>query len=631
MAQKYEEAQTGVYLSALYIYSNVLHMYSLLFKSHQPFQATAPISLFFTSAYHIKIVAAILLSFNSQTLNSIKVVITRYRYHKPTNTPKMEMDPFFAMTEDSVMNYRKSSASENKKPPQPPPLPPPPKSSTSTTDLTDFAEEETTRSSKSKDDDDNTSASQESLDKIWTIMAKLLQEGQIEQTHVSIVQNLIRQNLQSKEKIAKLKNLLQRSAKAQKDSKAEVAGWKSKWEESQAEIKSLHSRIDTLANRPTHYLDLLTDFDSNFDRALLAMEERHQDTGEASVEPPKQEEEDMPQLPPPTENPLLVSQLHDMAKEREKLESLNSALVHRASKLEKQQEELREQLLAIETKCSQLQLELSDRKSQNTHLQMQLKDKTAALLEMQLEIDLVTKASVHANVRANEAAAHYYSHHSAPSVNPHVVAELEAKVTALTEWAMASAASKQLAVERVAELEERLRELHTQLQSVKRRNFDLGQGVADEEPIEGDTDAASDSPDDKPKERRLWKQGSSMVIGAGLTGSHIAQLDDDVVAQMATVSQDELVVLRWKFDLTPSDQDIYFSLFRGHCHNQPEWQNADALIRNKRVIGGGGGDVENAFTTHNACTLVWSNTHSWIRPRTVKFTIEAVVLTEIME
>jgi len=55
------------------------------------------------------------------------------------------------------------------------------------------------------------------LDEAWAVLATLLQNQIIEQKHVSAFQSLIRENYQWKEKVAKLKNLLARSAKVQKD------------------------------------------------------------------------------------------------------------------------------------------------------------------------------------------------------------------------------------------------------------------------------------------------------------------------------------------------------------------------------------------------------------------------------
>ena len=89
----------------------------------------------------------------------------------------------------------------------------------------------------------------------------------------------------------------------------------------------------------------------------------------------------------------------------------------------------------------------------------------------------------------------------------------------------------------------------------------------------------------------------------------------------------ETVILRWKFDITPSDQDIMFSILKGKVDKTMAMdKGTDAVIRNRLVTGGGGGEVQGAFVVQNACTLVWSNTHSWVRPRTVKYSLEALAI-----
>jgi hypothetical protein len=58
---------------------------------------------------------------------------------------------------------------------------------------------------------------QEQLDEAWDTLAVLLQRNMIQQKHVTVFQTLYRENIQGKEKVTKLKNLLARSAKVQKD------------------------------------------------------------------------------------------------------------------------------------------------------------------------------------------------------------------------------------------------------------------------------------------------------------------------------------------------------------------------------------------------------------------------------
>ena len=88
----------------------------------------------------------------------------------------------------------------------------------------------------------------------------------------------------------------------------------------------------------------------------------------------------------------------------------------------------------------------------------------------------------------------------------------------------------------------------------------------------------------------------------------------------------ESVVLRWKFDVTPADLDIHFSVLKGICEDKKKQRVADACFRHRHVQGGGGGDVSGAFAVQNACTLVWSNEMSWVRPRTIKWTVHAVAI-----
>eukprot|EP00592_Proboscia_alata_P018834 CAMPEP_0194420752 /NCGR_PEP_ID=MMETSP0176-20130528/20035_1 /TAXON_ID=216777 /ORGANISM="Proboscia alata, Strain PI-D3" /LENGTH=292 /DNA_ID=CAMNT_0039228535 /DNA_START=108 /DNA_END=983 /DNA_ORIENTATION=- len=108
------------------------------------------------------------------------------------------------------------------------------------------------------------------LENAFASLASLLQTNQISQDSVIVFQNLIRENYQLKEKISKLKNLLQRSAKAQKDSKAETSAVKKELEVSQRDVGVLRDRMELLVNRPSH-LDILADFESQFDRALISL------------------------------------------------------------------------------------------------------------------------------------------------------------------------------------------------------------------------------------------------------------------------------------------------------------------------------------------------------------------------
>ena len=69
-------------------------------------------------------------------------------------------------------------------------------------------------------------------------------------------------------------------------------------------------------------------------------------------------------------------------------------------------------------------------------------EKMASFKEMQMEIDLVTKASMKANVRAAQGEAVAKS----SKTDRQRVSQLEAQVQALKEWALASAEAKRLAI-----------------------------------------------------------------------------------------------------------------------------------------------------------------------------------------
>eukprot|EP00978_Attheya_sp_CCMP212_P043446 scaffold284200_cov48-Attheya_sp.AAC.1 len=94
------------------------------------------------------------------------------------------------------------------------------------------------------------------------------------------------------------------------------------------------------------------------------------------------------------------------------------------------------------------------------------------------------------------------------------------------------------------------------------------------------------------------------------------------------IDTNEVALLRWRFDLTPADMDIVFSILKGNCPDSARQSKADAIIKNRHVTGGGGGDLTGAFAVQGACTLLWSNSTSWVRPRSVKFHVEAYAVLE---
>jgi hypothetical protein len=330
---------------------------------------------------------------------------------------------------------------------------------------------------------------------------------------------------------------------------------------------------------------------------------------------------------------LIQSQLEESKAQCQKLESLNTNLLNRANRLDKLHEEMANQREEMERNMALLTAELRSTKAELDHTLLQQKEYVAKSAEMQMEIDFLTKASLQSNqqlVRVLEQQQRTQHHHSlttnalsSESVKQQQK-EMEAKVTALTEWALASAEAKQLAVEHAKHLEHKVHELMDQLEQ-QRRHLHLEDTSLHTTSTCGKEDYAQGLLAElSSKERKLWSEHSSMVIGAGLEGSYLLEYRTD-----APLHEGELILVRWKFDITPSDMDIYFSVYKGrHLDNKKGWESADPIIKNRRVIGGGGGDIEGAFAVQNACTLVWSNTHSWIRPRTIKFFLEVYAITE---
>ena len=103
------------------------------------------------------------------------------------------------------------------------------------------------------------------LDQANEELAFLLTHGKINQSEVMALQKVLRENVTLKEKVGKLKSLLARSAKAQKEAKAELEGTRRRHEEAVGEVRRLTARVDSLASRPTH-MDLLADFETNVSR-----------------------------------------------------------------------------------------------------------------------------------------------------------------------------------------------------------------------------------------------------------------------------------------------------------------------------------------------------------------------------
>jgi len=244
---------------------------------------------------------------------------------------------------------------------------------------------------------------------------------------------------------------------------------------------------------------------------------------------------------------------------------------------------------------SNLQLELKMARMETDNASRAMREKTANLTEMQMEIDLVTRSAMDANARAAQGMEVAES----AKTDKAQVEELKAKVAALQEWAIASSEAKEAVIEENKVLGRKLREYERQANE-KENN---------------PGEAASPSGKTKIAERHLWTKTSSVVVGAGTLSSRLFELGENKVMDFETV------ILRWKFDITPSDQDIHFSILKGKIDTK-KYREADGVIKDRTVVGGGGGEVQGAFAVQNACTVVWSNEHSWVRPRAIKFSIQ---------
>jgi len=322
------------------------------------------------------------------------------------------------------------------------------------------------------------------------------------------------------------------------------------------------------------------DFETNFDKALLSVGQTGGEDTSANPVPTSLAQES-------ALDTMLMQELGEARSRIEKLESMNSAMMARSTQLETSTRSLQKERDDVRQQNGRLHMELRMAKMEAEYATRAMQDKQASLEEMQMEIDLVTKASARANLRATKGEEIANSLKS----DREKVQELEAQVQALREWALASAESKRLMQERCNILEKKLKQ---------------SQG----RPIEGDG-----------SESIMFTKNGSMVIGAGDKGHIIIEL-----GQFAAQVDSRFVILRWRFDSSPSDCTVDFNIMKGKCEFPSQQSKADYIIKDRVITGGAGGESEGAFNVDGACTLLWSNEKSWIRPRTVKYTVDVVSL-----
>jgi len=508
----------------------------------------------------------------------------------------------------------------------------------------------------------------------------LLHNHALPQSSVMAIQSILRENNSLKEKNNKLKSLLGRSAKAQRDVKNELEAVRKAYEAALNNCTALEKRLEVLANRPTH-MDLLADFETNFDRALLSASSmgiggggilsrnynsnNQQSGGEDAAETTtsmtsmydnminsssSSSSSEKRSSSRAASDPLLTIELAESQDLITHLHSIIATLQERVTSLEHENRTLLLDNTTTRNTVTNLQLELRMSKMETEHHVRTIKDKDANITEMQLEIDLVTQSAVDANRRAAEG----YVVAQAARSDKEYVEGLEMKVVALQEWALASTESKQLTLDRCRGLEGRVKELegmmyHLSSTASEQQRGGGGDGtlLSSEDNLPSQTPLVDYTPlrptlhhpsssssssvggnssmgGNDNEERSLWTKSSSLVIGAGMIGHVILELGQ------VHIESYETVVLRWKFDITPIDLDIYFSILKGSVNcleDKKLMRSADACFRHRHVTGGGGGgDVSGAFAKQNSCTLLWSNEMSWVRPRTIKWIVEAVAI-----
>jgi uncharacterized phage infection (PIP) family protein YhgE len=83
-------------------------------------------------------------------------------------------------------------------------------------------------------------------------LARLKREGLVTVEDVSITSAVLKEHASLKDKVEKLKSLLGRSAKAQRETKVDFEATQKRLNQALREIERLNQKLDKLQNRPTH-------------------------------------------------------------------------------------------------------------------------------------------------------------------------------------------------------------------------------------------------------------------------------------------------------------------------------------------------------------------------------------------
>lgn len=80
----------------------------------------------------------------------------------------------------------------------------------------------------------------------------LTQNGRLSMEHITVTRSILKEHSSLKEKVDKLKSLLGRSAKAQREAKIDLEATQKRLSQSLREIERLNQKLDKLQSRPTH-------------------------------------------------------------------------------------------------------------------------------------------------------------------------------------------------------------------------------------------------------------------------------------------------------------------------------------------------------------------------------------------
>lgn len=83
-------------------------------------------------------------------------------------------------------------------------------------------------------------------------VSKLIRNGKISPSDVFAVKAILKEHANLKEKVDKLKSLLGRSAKAQRETKVDLDASQKRLSQALREIERLNQKLDKLQSRPTH-------------------------------------------------------------------------------------------------------------------------------------------------------------------------------------------------------------------------------------------------------------------------------------------------------------------------------------------------------------------------------------------